>query len=150
MHPFFTMSYLDSLENSLNSLERQGERDHGDAARQRTAERSRAVAVQPWAEKLKSSEFTKELFNKSAVIGHRIRAKIYVAWIDERLRLEARGRVLELKPTAAGIVAEYTARHGAAVAKMVDLNSDPGLLLDEWLHGEEPFKRSQEEMEANV
>ena len=145
------MGFLDNLENSLNNLERQEERNPGEAGRRRAAERSRAVSVQPWAEKLKNSDYTKELFNKSAAAGHRIRAKIYIAWLEQCLRLEARGRVLELKPTPDGIVAEFAAGDGSRVVRKVDLNADPGLLLDEWLSGEQPPpSKSAEEVEANV
>lgn len=136
------MGFLDNLENSLNSLERQEERgQHGEAER-RAAERSRTLSTQPWAEKLKNSQFTKDLFNESAAAGHRIRAKVYIAWIEQRLRLEARGRILELKPYADGIVAEFTAHDGTPVRRRVDLNSRPGDLLNEWLAGESAPVRS--------
>jgi hypothetical protein len=148
--PCIAMGFLDNLENSLNSLERQDERDHGEAARRRTAERSRAATVQPWADRLKTSGYTKELLDKAAVAGHRIRAKVYIAWIEYSLRLEARSRILELKPTSEGIVAEFTAHDGAAVVRAIDLNSDPASLLEEWLSGEEPPRRSAEGVEASV
>lgn len=130
------MGFLDNLESSLNSLERQDERAQSGEAERRAAERSRALSTQPWAEKLKNSQYTKDLFNKSAAAGHRIRAKVYIAWIEQHLRLEARGRILELKPTSDGIVAEFTAQDGAPVRHPVDLKSNPSDLLDAWLAGE--------------
>jgi hypothetical protein len=141
------MGFLDNLENSLNSLERQEERDPKEGSR-RQAERSQAISVQPWADKLKSSAYTKDLFDKAAVAGHRLRAKIYIAWLEQRLRLEARGRVLELKPTTDGIWAEYTTANGSPVLRRIDLDSDPGTLLNEWLSGEQSPVKSVDGRES--
>jgi hypothetical protein len=131
------MCFLDNLENSLKSLESREERDPREAAR-RDSDRSRELAAAPWAERLKTSEYTKQLMEKSAVAGHRIRAKIYLAWVDTTLRLEARGKTLELRPTPDGIVVRYLNVAGEEVQAPVDLNSDPSALLDKWLEGEKP------------
>ena len=131
------MGFLDNLESSLKSLEASDERDPNEAAR-RQADRSRSVSIRPWADKLKNSDYTKQLFDRAALAGHKIRAKIYIAWLEDSLRLEARGRILELKPTTEGVVAQYTQQDGTPVLHPVDLESDPATLLDEWLSGEQP------------
>lgn len=129
------MGYLDNLESSLKTLESQDERDPGEAAR-RQSDRKQALASAPWFEQLRSSEFTNKLFQDAAAAGHRIRAKIYIAWMGQRLRLEVRGRTLNLIPTADGVVAEYQTRSDESRREPVDLQSDPNALLDRWLEGE--------------
>jgi len=126
------MDFLDSLENSLKNLESREERDPGTHERRHT-ERTRALAEAPWAEKLRNSEFTKKLLDAAALAGHRIRAKVYMSWLDTTLRLEAKGRSLELRPTGEGIVADFTRPDGESFKRKVDLSSDPEDLLSEWL-----------------
>jgi hypothetical protein len=91
------------------------------------------MAIAPWAAQLKNSEFTKVLLEKAAQTGHRLRTKIYVAWLDTTLRLEAKGRKLDLEPTAEGIQANFIEPNGEVSQKSVDLNGDPGDLLRDWL-----------------
>ena len=126
------MSFLDNLENSLKNLESRDERDPNAASR-RSEERARTMAIAPWAVQLKDSEFTKVLLEKAAQTGHRLRTKIYIAWLDTTLRLEAKGRKLDLEPTAEGIRANFLEPNGEASHKNVDLNADPGELLRDWL-----------------
>jgi hypothetical protein len=126
------MSFLDNLESSLKNLESQEERDPREHQRRRE-ERSRAVAVGPWAEQLKNGPYTQKLFEQAALAGHRIRTKIYMAWFDDMLRLEARQRRLELRPTAEGIVAAFVEIDGATKTQAVNLKSDPAELLQQWL-----------------
>jgi len=126
------MSFLDNLENSLKNLEAREERDPNAASR-RSEERARTMAIAPWAAQLKDSEFTKVLLEKAAQTGHRLRTKIYVAWLDTTLRLEAKGRKLDLEPTAEGIRANFVEPNGKGSHKSVDLNADPGELLRDWL-----------------
>jgi len=127
------MSYLDNLESSLKNLESQEERDHPREHQRRQEERKRAVAVGPWAEQLKNGPFTQKLFEQAALAGHRIRTKIYMAWFDDMLRLEARERRLELRPTAEGIVAAFIEPDGATKTQAVNLAGDPTQLLQQWL-----------------
>ena len=127
-----SMSFLDNLENSLKNLESREERDPN-AAQRRDEERARTLAAAPWAERLKNSEFTKKLLEQAAVTGHRLRTKIYVAWLDTTLRLEAKDRKLELEPTAEGIRANFLEPDGEVAQKSVDLNGDPEELLRAWL-----------------
>ena len=126
------MDFLDNLENSLKHLEAREERDPG-ADRQRESERTRALAEAPWAEKLKSSGYTCKLFEGAALAGHRIRAKVYMAWFDTTLRLEAKGRTLYIRPTVDGIVADFTQPDGKAAQERVDLSGNPEELLSKWL-----------------
>lgn len=126
------MDFLDSLENSLKSLESQEERDPA-ALRRQQDRKTETLAAAPWAEKLKSSEYTRQLFEQVAVEGHRMRAKIYMSWLDSVLRLEVRGRWCELRPTADGIKAEFLNINGQAESTDVELSSDPKLLLNQWL-----------------
>jgi hypothetical protein len=126
------MSFLDNLENSLKSLESREERDPNEIKR-RDDQRARILAAAPWADQLKNSAYTKQLFDKAAVAGHRIRAKVYMAWVDTTLRLEAKGRALELRPTPEGIVAEFADSAGQTVTEAVDLAGNPEALLEKWL-----------------
>jgi hypothetical protein len=126
------MSFLDNLENSLKSLENREERDPN-AQQRREDEQLRARAAAPWAEKLKTSAFTKQLFEQAAIAGHRIRTKIYMAWIDSTLRLEAKGRRLDLQPTPDGIKASMIEEDGTSSSEPLDLSGKPEDLLDKWL-----------------
>ncbi len=126
------MGFLDNLESSLKSLEDSDERDPREHER-RQEERTRAVAVGPWAERLKTGPYTQKLFDQAALAGHRLRTKIYMAWFDDVLRLEAKQRRLELRPTAEGIVAAFIEIDGTTKTQAVDLASDPGALLSKWL-----------------
>ncbi len=129
------MDFLDSLENSLKNLESREERDPGTVQRQQD-ERNRALQAAPWAEKLKNSEYTRQLFDEAAAAGHRLRAKVYMAWIDTVLRLEAKGRWCQLRPTPDGIDAEYIRPDGSTGKEIIDLAGSPEQLLRHWLDGE--------------
>lgn len=127
------MGYLDNLESSLKSLESHEERD-GAQASHRDADRALAIGIAPWAEKLKSGPFTQKLFEEAAIAGHRLRAKIYVAWLDRSLRLELRGNCVELRPTPTGIMAHYYAPDGTeSKVERLDLGSNPKAFLDAWI-----------------
>jgi hypothetical protein len=140
------MGFLDNLENSLKSLESREERDPNEG-RRRESDRARTLAAAPWAEQLKNSEYTKDLFDKAAAAGHRIRAKVYMAWFDTTLRLEARGRTLELRPTPDGIVAHFVTEAGETAEEPVDLSGDPNELLNRWLGQEQARPRVAAEEE---
>lgn len=126
------MSFLDNLENSLKNLESREERDPGEQQR-KADERAKARAAAPWADKLKTSEYTQRLFEQAAIAGHRIRTKIYMAWIDSTLRLDARERRLELKPTSDGITASMIEPNGETQTVPIDLKGNPEDLLAQWL-----------------
>ena len=129
------MSFLDNLENNLKSLEsaeqQRDERERRD--RSRGAERAEALAAQPWAEELKKGPFTAELLKQATRIGFSLRVKVHIAWIGTTLRLEARERRLELRPTSGGIVAAYLQGGQEERSHPVDLKSDPAELVRGWL-----------------
>jgi len=128
------MSFLDNLENNLKSLESRDEKGGDQSERQqREAERARALAAAPWAEKLKDSRFTQELLEHATRLGHQLRAKIYITWLGQTLRLEARGRKLELRPTAHGVIAAFLVNNAEVRAHPVDLDGKAAELAREWL-----------------
>lgn len=126
------MSFLDNLENSLKSLESREEKSGSEQDR-RTAEQAMSRASAPWAEQLRKSEFTQRLFEQTAITGHRLRSKIYMAWMDSTLRLEVKGRALELRPTPTGIVSVFREPDGETKTEELDLTGDPAALLQRWL-----------------
>lgn len=126
------MDFLDNLENSLKNLEQQEERDSNAVARQ-MEDRRRAGEIAPWADALKTSPYVQNLFEKAALAGHRLRSKIYIAWLENTLRLESKGRWCEIRPTPSGIQYAFVAPEGNTVTEPLDLSSDPNLLLARWL-----------------
>jgi hypothetical protein len=129
------MSFLDNLENNLTSLE-SGEKAKDDDARERKARdsaRAEARAAAPHAEALKKSAFTAELLKQATRIGFAMRTKVHLAWLGSTLRLEARKRRLELRPTAAGVVAVYIEEGRETRTNPLDLNVNPEPLLRAWL-----------------
>jgi hypothetical protein len=129
------MSFLDNLENNLKSLESREEgREAPDRQqRARESERAKAQAIAPFAEQLKKSAFTVEMLRHAARVGHSLRIKVHVAWLGNTLRLEARDRRLELRPTAAGIVAVSIENGNETAGKLLDLSGNPEQLIREWL-----------------
>jgi hypothetical protein len=129
------MSFLDDLENNLKSLEssEQGKDDAERQRRSRDSERERVRAAAPYAEVLKKSPFTAELLTHSARIGHGMRIKVHIAWLGSTLRLEARERRLELRPTPEGIVAVYSENNRETSTGPVDLAGNPEALVRDWL-----------------
>jgi hypothetical protein len=131
------MGFLDKLEDSVKSSEAR-EQDTESVERdrvQRENERARARAAAPWAEKLRNSPFTDELLRQVTRIGHSRRTKVHMAWIGipPYLRLEAREKRLELKPTPEGIVAAFFEGTDEVRSIPVDLEGRPEDLAREWL-----------------
>jgi hypothetical protein len=129
------MSFLDNLENNLKSLESQEEGKEAAERSQRARESARAAAqaAAPWAEELKKGPFTADLIKQAARIGFSMRVKVHVAWLGTTLRLEARGRRLDLRPTAGGVVAAYLEGGVETRSEPLDLKSDAGELVRRWL-----------------
>jgi hypothetical protein len=129
------MSFLDNLENNLKSLESQeeGKESAERAHRARESEKASAQAAAPWAEELKRGPFTAELLKQAARIGFSLRLKVHVAWLGTTLRLEARDRRLELRPTATGVVAAYLESGVETRNEPLDLHSDSAELVRRWL-----------------
>lgn len=129
------MSFLDNLENNLKNME---SRDEGkdDVAKQRQArdnQRAEALASAEYAEVLKKGPFTEQLLIQATRLGHAMRTKVYCSWLGTTLRLEARGRRLELRPTAAGVGAVYLENGQEVRKESVNLNSNPEPFLRAWL-----------------
>lgn len=129
------MGFLDNLENNLKSLESREEGREAADRQQRTreSERAQAQAIAPFAQQLKTSPFTAGVLTHAARVGHSLRTKVHVAWLGNTLRLEARDRRMELRPTAAGIVAVSIENGNEAAGKPVDLSGDPEQFIREWL-----------------
>src|SRR5215469_4255703 len=131
------MSFLDNLENNLKSLEarEEGREARDRQQRARESERAQAQAIAPFAEQLKNSAFTAGVLTHAARVGHSLRTKVHVAWLGNTLRLEARDRRLELRPTATGIVAVSIENGNEMAGKPLDLSGNPEQLIREWLSG---------------
>jgi len=137
------MSFLDNLENNLKSLERQDERS-GDDRRRQEEERMRAVAAAPWASKLKESPYVEKLLTEATLAGHRLRTKVYIAWLGATLRLEARERRLELRPAADGVHAVFLENQVEQRSELLNLDSDPAELIQSWLGQAPVISKSQQ------
>lgn len=129
------MSFLDNLENNLKSLESQeegkesAEREH----RERESRRVNAQAVAPFAEQLKEGPYTAELLRQAARVGHSLRVMVRATWLGTTLRLEARDRKLELRPTPDGIAAVYLENNREVRSQPLDLTGNPEQFLRAWL-----------------
>jgi hypothetical protein len=121
------MSFLDNLENNLKaleSLESGGLDDH----KRRDAERDKAIAAAPWAERLKKSLYVGKLMRELTRAGFTRRMKVNFVWLGRTLRLEAMDQRLELQPTSHGVEAVFAER-----TVPVDLDGEPDTLICEWL-----------------
>jgi hypothetical protein len=54
-------------------------------------------------------------------------------WLDTTLRLEAKERRLDLKPTAQGVEATFFIDNESTSQQMLTLNEDPEALARQWL-----------------
>ncbi|MEO8591939.1 MAG: hypothetical protein ABI759_01330 [Candidatus Solibacter sp.] len=129
------MSFLDNLENNLKSLEssEEGKEDAQRAHRAREQERAQTQATAPFADQLKHSSYTEELLKQAARVGFSLRTKIHIAWLGTTLRMEARDKRLELRPTAQGIVAAYIENGQDVRTEPCDLTGSPEALIRQWL-----------------
>ena len=130
------MGFLDNLENNLKSMESaEQNREGAEREKSRAASRAEALAAAPWAERLKSSPFTAELLRQAARVGFSLRTKVYVAWMGTSLKLEARERRLELRPTPQGVVAVYSRNGVEERTAPLDLAGDAAEFVRAWLAG---------------
>jgi hypothetical protein len=130
------MSFLDNLENNLKSLEssEEGREDKEREQRARESERARVHAVAPFAEELKKGPYTAELLKQAARVGFSLRTKVNIVWLGTTLRLEAREKRLELRPTPQGIVTAYIENGQESKVEPLDLKGNPEELVRQWLH----------------
>ncbi len=130
------MSFLDSLENNLKSLEQQEERDPARAAelrQQRETERAKALEAAPYADELKKGKFAAALLDHATRIGHGIRTKVQITWIGTTLRLQAKERRLDLQPVPTGVRAIFSENGTETSSSLIDLNGDPEAFARQWL-----------------
>jgi len=129
------MSFLDNLENNLKSLESREEGNEAAEQQRRARERDRAEAqaAAPFADELKKAPFTAELLKQSARVGFEKRTKVHVAWLGSTLRLEAREKRLELRPTATGVTAVYLEDGKEVRSEPLDLKGDAEEFIRHWL-----------------
>ena len=130
------MSFLDNLEDNLKALESQDERDPEKRKRDleaRETQREAALLTAPYVELLKSGPFTHRLLSAARSIGHALHIFVDIVWIETTLRLEARGRRLELRPTSTGIQAVYLENGRELSAAPLDLSASPEELIRNWL-----------------
>ncbi len=129
------MSFLDNLENNLKSLESREEGNDTAVQQQRERERNRAQAqaAAPHAEALKKGPFTAELLKQAARVGFEKRTKVHVAWLGSTLRMEARERRLELRPTASGVDAVYIEEGREVRTEAANLQGNAEQFIRDWL-----------------
>jgi hypothetical protein len=133
------MGFLDNLENNLDALESQAERDPETLARKaaaREADRLRAVEIAPHAEALRNGPFKDGLLAACRVIGHRKRILVRPVWVDSTLRLEAGPKRLELRPTPNGVRAVSFIGDKEQESTPISLSSDPRSLAENWLESQ--------------
>ncbi len=128
------MSFLDSLENSLKSLENSPDpQDAGREKDRRKLDVAAQKAVAPWAEQLKKSGYTEELMKVATREGFKLRMKVYIIWLGSTLRFEARDRRLELRPAVDGVQAVFAVNGEETGSRLIELKGDPGKLVQDWL-----------------
>jgi hypothetical protein len=132
------MSFLDNLEDSLKNLESRDEKDSQRDHERREEESAAARAAGPYAEQLKDGQFTKDLLVHATRMGFSKRMKVHITWLGTTLRLEARDKKLDLRPTPRGVVSVFIENGNESNPEPVDLNGDPEALVDSW------FKSSAE------
>ncbi len=130
------MSFLDNLENNLKALESREEKDplkQKEEQARREADRQTALAAAPVAEALKSGPFTEKFLTACRLIGHSQRTMVRFTWLDTTLRLEAKERRLDLKPTAQGVEATFYLNNESTAQQLLKLTEDPEALAKQWL-----------------
>lgn len=129
------MSYLDNLESNLKNMESREERSAPNRrdAKARGAERGRTQASAVYAEQLKKGAYAAGLLRDATRLGHSTRTKVHIAWLGTTLRLEARGRKLELRPTPEGVIAAFFEGGAQVRTAPVDLGGNPETLAREWM-----------------
>lgn len=130
------MSFLDNLENNLKALESRVERDIEQIRREqaeREKDRENALKRAPHADALRNGPYVQHLLTACRTIGHPLRLMVRPAWVEGALRLEARDKKLELRPTAEGVEAVFFEAGTAKRTQAVDLAGDAEALAREWL-----------------
>jgi hypothetical protein len=127
------MGFLDNLESTLNALEGKSEGEDLTDRKRQESDRAEALAAAPYADKLKNGPFSMELMNHATSLGWSQRMKVNLTWIGTTLRLDARDKRLELRPTPAGVVAVFLVNGEEKGSEGIDLESDSKILAERWL-----------------
>lgn len=129
------MSYLDSLESNLKNLENSQERneDVQRDARHRESEKTKALAAAPYTDELKTGRFTQDLLVHTTSIGFSQRTKVQPTWLGSTLRLQAKERRLELRPTPEGVQAVFFEDDQQTTTEIIDLKGSAEALAKRWL-----------------
>ena len=126
------MSFLDNLQNNLKALENL-EQGGIDESRRRDADRARALEVEPWADRLKSSPWTSTLMQLATRAGFSRRMKVNFIWLGTTLRLEAREQRLELRPAPDCVNAVFLFDGNEVKRTDLNLEGTPQPVLDDWM-----------------
>ena len=127
------MSFLDNLESTLKNLEGAAEKDTRGEQQRRQSDRAQALAAAPFADELKNGPFTNEFLTHAVRIGHGSRTRITPLWIGNTLRVDAKEKRLELRPTADGVLAVFMENGEEKTSEIVDLKTDPEQFATRWL-----------------
>ena len=127
------MSFLDNLESTLKNLERANESDTRADQQRRQSDRARALAAAPYADELKNGPFANEFLTHAVRIGHGSRTRITPLWMGNVLRVDAKEKRLELRPTSDGVLAVFMEGGEEKSSEILDLKSDPEQLASRWL-----------------
>src|SRR5688572_33125767 len=127
------MSFLDNLESTLKNLEGANERDTRGDQQRRQSDRVRALAAAPYADELKNGPFTNEFLTHAVRIGYDSRTRITPLWLGNVLRVDAKEKRLELRPTSDGVLAVFMEGGEEKSSQILDLKSDPAQLASRWL-----------------
>ena len=85
------------------------------------------------AEELKNGPFASQLLTSCRTIGHGLRTMVRFTWVGTTLRLEAKEKKLELRPTAKGVDAVFFAAGAELRTERIDLKGDAEELARRWL-----------------
>jgi hypothetical protein len=127
------MGFLDNLENTLKNLEGRDERAAQENQQRREAERAHSRAIAAHADALKKSPFVNEFLSHAVRLGYATRTKVNPIWLGSTLRVEAREKRLEFRPTPDGIRAVYYLKGEEAGSEAVNLGGDAEALAKRWL-----------------
>ena len=111
----------------------------------READRARSRAAGPHLEQLRKGQFTSDLMNEATRIGFGLRTKVYMTWLENTLRLEAREHRLELRATPEGVQAQFCVNGRETThSEIVDLNpANAKALAERWMKTVGPRPRAE-------
>lgn len=129
------MSFLDNLETTLKNMENATDhQSRHDNVRLQKERASQVRASAPFAEELKKGPFVNEFLTHAVRIGHGMRTKINMNWFGNVLRVEARERRLEFRPTPQGVEAVFHEDGVEQSAELLDLRkTNAEKLAERWL-----------------